>query len=54
MSYPFRIAATIEVPLPANDGIEEAVNHKVHCVLLQLVARKPAEPVSALFRQKAA
>jgi hypothetical protein len=54
MSYPFWIAASIEVPLPANDGIEEAVNHKVHCALLQLFARKPEEPVSALFRQKAA
>ena len=55
LEYPFYIAASSEVlPAPANDGIEEAVNQKLHCVLLRLFTLKFEEPVSELFRLKAA
>jgi hypothetical protein len=55
MSYPFRIATSIEVPpAPANDGTEETVNVRMYSVLLQLFVRKAKEPVFPLFRQKAA
>jgi hypothetical protein len=54
MAYPHEVAASIEFPplAPANDGIKVSV--KTLCVLLQLFSLKPEEPVSALFRQKAA
>jgi hypothetical protein len=54
MAYPHEVAASIEFPplAPANDGIKVSV--KTLCVLPQLFSLKPDEPVSALFRQKAA
>lgn len=54
MAYPqLRLPHPLNfLPVPANDGTK--VNVKTLCVLLQLFSLKPEEPVSALFRQKAA
>jgi hypothetical protein len=55
LEYPFCIAASSEVlPVPANEGSEETVNARMYSVLLRLFTLKFEEPISSLFRQKAA